>query len=143
MTDAHNIVTIMKNRLEKRQGKRWTLNEDQIQWLKEQISDQFKTSIRSRRNLTPGKVVLACAIKFVPENEHSAAGTSEIITQVDGTLKRRKATVENPSQKVSKNKVLHMSCKNLSMVDYDTEDASSVCLGDLQVINDLISKDSE
>ena len=57
INDAQNIVSVMKQSLEGRQGKKWSLNSDQSLWLKNQIMAQINSSMQ--RSETPDKIVLA------------------------------------------------------------------------------------
>ena len=142
-SNVHNIVEIMKNKLENREGKKWTLTEKQIKWLQRQISGQIRTSLFSSKTNTPGKIVLTCSIKFAPEEEQKQTPILEKTCQVEGTNKRCKEILNIESESLKNSKLLNMRCKNLSLDNYDTEDSSTVCLGDLKAIKDLITKDNE
>lgn len=140
--DVHKIVSIMKHSIENRQGKQWSLNDDQTLWLRNQITNQIKASLFSKNNKTPGKVVLSCSIKFTPENTNSITQVTEKVVKVEGSQKRRKEVIDTKIKESKANKVLHMKCRNLSFMDCETDDSSNVCLADLQTVKQILSSNT-
>eukprot|EP00344_Euplotes_crassus_P004190 CAMPEP_0196994598 /NCGR_PEP_ID=MMETSP1380-20130617/873_1 /TAXON_ID=5936 /ORGANISM="Euplotes crassus, Strain CT5" /LENGTH=203 /DNA_ID=CAMNT_0042410017 /DNA_START=57 /DNA_END=668 /DNA_ORIENTATION=- len=129
----------MKHSIENRQGKQWSLNDDQTLWLRNQITNQIKASLFSKNNKTPGKVVLSCSIKFTPDKANSLPQVAEKVVKVEGSQKRRKEVIGSKFKESEASKVLHMKCMNLSFMDCETDDPSNVCLADLKTVKQILS----
>ena len=106
--DVHKIVSIMKTKLENKEGKQWSLSTEQTKWLQAQIENQIRSSLRSKVNLTPGKIVLSCSIKFTPDGHPVIPQVKDKEVRVAETQKRRKETQAKEKEEALKNKVLHM-----------------------------------
>ena len=154
MGDAHKIVSVMKHSLERRQGKKWSLNSDQTGWLRNQIVTQINSSMNSEENTTHGRIVLAWAIKFAPEDLKIKKDAQEKQVRAEGSLKSNEnfmiASTSKKSKEINsefslkplKNKVLHMNLKNLSIRDSNFKESSNIYL-DLKLIKSLKSWNSK
>ncbi|CAI2369257.1 unnamed protein product [Moneuplotes crassus] len=141
--DVHKIVSIMKNSIENRQGKQWSLNEDQTLWLKNQIANQIRASLKSKNNMTPGKIVLGCSIKFTPQQLASRQVLAKETVKLEGSKNQQKNDTNSNSEESKRTKVLHMKCKNLSIKDCDTDDTNKDDIPDLKSLIRILSSDKK
>lgn len=126
-SDAAKIIQVIKTRLETRKGTKWTLTDVQTEWIKKQLYEYVDQCHHNNVNVTSGKIMLMCSIRFYPEDQSVRINLPYNNAEGTGSSKNEPIIINKPSDYVMQNKIIKIKCKNMSMGDCETNDGSASC----------------
>lgn len=96
--------------------------------MNEHIEEANKTCVGGE----PGKILLTCAIRFYPKTHSIEFRLPDMNSLLPKDTGRSPLLMKRPSEDVLKHKVIRLTCKDLSLGDCETNDASSLAPNDYE-----------
>lgn len=102
------------------------LTSQQTDFLKQKLNEHIEEANKTRVAGQPGQILLTCAIRFYPKTHSIEFRLPEINSLLPRDTGRCPLLIKRPSEDVLKHKVIRLTCRDLSLGDCETNDASSV-----------------